>query len=93
MSGTWRRPRIITDTVTAAEASAGKKIIFIGTGVPTVATDPVAYVITIKRANIDFTNKSYHEHSTVSGAIVVKTNSTDYILTENDVISLMCTYV
>jgi triosephosphate isomerase len=90
---TWKKLKTLQDTVTSAEASAGKKIMFVGTGVPATATDPFIFTTSIKRVNIEKSNNSYSEYSTVSGAVVIKTNSTDYVLTAGDVITISGTYV
>lgn len=95
-SRTWRRPKFIQDTVSSAEASAGSKIIFVGTGVPIAATDVFAYNINIVRSGTpyyDVTYKAAHSYNTTSGCVVVATNSTDYVLTENDVITISGTYL
>ena len=96
MSTSWKRVKTIQDTVTAAEASAGKIITFIGTGVPATATDPFVYVLGITRSGVayhDVTNKAKHAYSTTSGAVIVQTNSSDFVLTENDVVTIIGTYI
>ena len=96
MSKTWKRIKTVQETVTSAEASAGSKVIFIGTGVPQAATDVFAYVLGITRSGTpytDVTNKAAHAYNTSSGAVIVQTNSTDYVMTTNDVITIMGTYI
>lgn len=90
---TWRKPKVLQDTVTSAEASAALKIIFVGTGVPIAATDPFAYNINITRSNIDVTASSSHHYDINSGAVVVATNGSSYVLTENDIITISGTYL
>lgn len=92
-SRTWKKVKTIQDTVTAAEVSATKKIIFIGTGVPEVITDSFAYVLGVKRGEVDYSFKAKHAYSTVSGAVVIYDNSSDYVLTENDVVTIIGTYI
>ena len=93
---TWKRVKVIQDVATSAEASAQKKVIFIGTGVPVTATDPFVYTLQITRsgvANWDVTNKAKHFYNATSGALAVLNNSPDYVITANDVITIMGTYV
>ena len=92
-SRTWRKPKTLQDTVSAAEASAALKIIFVGTGVPSVATDVFAYNINITRSNIDVTASASHHYDINSGAVVVATNGPNYVLTEDDVINISGTYI
>ncbi len=89
----WRRTKTLQDTVTAAEASANKKIIFIGTGVPLAATDVFAYNINITRSDADYTNRAKHKYDVNSGCVVVQTNGSDYVLTKDDVITVVGTYI
>ena len=92
-STTWRKVKTVQDTVTSDEVTATKKIIFIGTGVPTVSTDSFAYVLGVTRSGVDFSSKVKHAYSTVSGAIVVYDNSSDYVLTADDVVTIIGTYI
>lgn len=92
-SRTWRKPKTLQDTVSAAEASAALKIIFVGTGVPIAATDPFAYNINITRSNIDVTTSSSHHYDVNSGAVVVATNGSNYVLTKDDIITISGTYI
>jgi len=69
--------KVLSHTVTNAEATAGTVSIAAGL---TVA----GFVCTILRAGKDVTNKAAIAGSTTN--LVVATNSTDYVLTENDVI-------
>ena len=91
-SRTWRKTKTLQDTVSATEASAALKIIFVGTGVPSVATDVFAYNINITRSNIDVTASASHHYDINSGAVVV-TNGSNYVLTEDDVINISGTYI
>jgi hypothetical protein len=93
-SRTWRKTKTLQDTVTSAEESAGQKIIFIGTGVPTVATSAFVYNLNILRGGtIDVTNLSKHSYNSTSGCVVVQTNNSSYVLTTGDVISISGTYL
>ena len=94
MKKTWRKSAIrIQDVVTSAEATATEKHIQVLTYVPAGGTSDFVYNINIKRADIDKTANSKHFYNPNSGTVVVKTNSTDYVLTAEDVISLSGTYV
>lgn len=94
MDKTWRRSAVrIVDTVTAAEAGAGEKHIQVLTYVPTDGTSEFVYNINIKRANIDKTAGSDHDYNPNLGTVVVKTNSPDYVLTEDDEIHISGTYL
>lgn len=94
MQKTWRKSAVrIVDEVTTAEASAGQKDIQILTYIPTAGTGDFAYNINIKRAGIDKTANSNHFYNPYSGTVVVKTNSTDYVLTAEDEITVSGTYL
>jgi len=93
MFKTWRKVKTLQDTVTAAEVTATKKIMFVGTGVPAHATDPFAYTLGIKRGEVDYSFKTKHAYSTASGAVVIYNNSSDYVLTAGDVVTIIGTYV
>lgn len=94
MKKTWRKSAIrIQDAVTTAEGVAGEKHIQVLTYVPTGGTSDFVYNINIKRADIDKTANAKHFYNPNSGTVVVKTNSTDYVLTDGDVISISGTYV
>jgi hydrogenase maturation factor len=93
MSQTWRKVKTITSAVTAAEDTAAKKFLFIGTGVPATATGSFAYVLGITRSGVDYTFKAKHVYSTVSGAVVIEDNSADYVLTDGDVVTVIGTYI
>jgi len=93
MSQTWRKVKTLQDTVTADDVTATKKIIFVGTGVPQVSTDPFAYVVGVTRSKVDFSSKVKHAYSEVSGAIVIYDNSSDYVLTAGDIVTIIGTYV
>ena len=69
--------KVLKHTVTAGEQSAGT------VSIPAVLT-VAGFVCTILRAGKDVTNKAAIAGSTTN--LVVATNSTDYVLTENDVI-------
>ena len=89
---TWKKPKILKDTVTAAEVTATKKIIFVGTGVPVHTTSDYAYILEVKRGEIAC-SKTKHAYSTVSGAVVLYGNSSDYVLTAGDVVTIIGTYI
>jgi len=95
LTKTFKRPKFVSDTVTSAEATAGLKSILIAGVAPSgsATTDDFLYNINIKRSDIDFTSKSKHFYSIYSGTVVVQTNSTDYVLTEDDVITISGTYL
>jgi hypothetical protein len=93
MNKTWKKLKTLNDTVTAADVSAGKKIMFVGTGVPGFTTDPFVYTLSVKRGEVDYTFKTKHAYSTISGAIVVYDNSSDYVLTADDEVTVIGTYV
>ncbi len=69
--------KVLKHTVTASEQSAGTLSIAVGFTVG-------GFVCTILRAGKDVTNKAAMSGSTTN--LVVATNSTDYVLTTNDVI-------
>jgi len=94
MDKTWRKSAVrIVDTVTADEATAGEKHIQVLTYVPTGGTSEFAYNLTIKRSNIDKTANSDHDYNPNSGTVVVKTNGSAYVLTEDDEITVSGTYL
>jgi len=69
--------KVSSHTITSEEATAGT--VSIATGV-TIA----GFICTILRVGKDFTNKAAISSSTTN--LVVATNGTDYVLTEDDVI-------
>lgn len=69
--------KVLKHTVTAAQQTAGTVSIAAGFTVG-------GFVCTILRAGKDVTNKAAIAGSTTN--LVVATNSTDFVLTENDVI-------
>ena len=94
MGKTWRKSAVrITDVVTSAEASAAQIDILIPGTAPTEATDDFAYNINITRSRADFTGKAIHFYNPNSGTVVVRTNSTDYVLTAGDAITVTGTYL
>lgn len=96
MSQSWKKVKTIQQVATSAEASAGKITVFVRTGVPAVATGAFAYILGITRSGAsyyDITNKAIHAYSAVSGAVVVRTNSSDFVLTANDVVTIIGTYI
>lgn len=90
---TYARPKFIVDTVTSGEALAEIKSILVPNTAPSSATDTFIYNINIKRSNVDVTNKAIHFYNVNSGTVVVQTNSTDYVLTENDEITISGSYL
>jgi len=93
MSKTWRKVKTLQETVTADEETALKKILFVGTGIPYAETDAFAYTVSIKRADIEVSANCKTVYSTVSGAVEVATNGSDYVLTEDDVVTVIGTYL
>jgi len=93
MAQSWKKLKTVTATVSAADDSAAKKFIFIGTGVPATATGSFAYVLGVTRSGVDFTNKAKHAYSTVSGAVVIQDNASDYVLTSGDIVTIIGTYI
>lgn len=93
MGKTWRRGFRITDVVTSAEALAGQIDILVPNSVPTSPTEDFAYNINIVRSRADFTSKATHFYNPNSGTVVVRTNSTDYVLTAGDAITVTGTYL
>lgn len=92
-SYSYQRPKYVNDTVTSGEAGVGSKSILIPNTAPIEATDEFIYNINIKRSNIDKTADAKHFYDINSGTVVVRTNSTDYVLTEGDEITIAGTYL
>jgi len=92
-SYSYHRTKVISDVVTSAEQSVGSKSILIPNTAPSVATGVFMYNINITRANIDKTNNSKHFYDVNSGTVVVRTNSKDFVLTANDVITISGSYL
>ena len=93
MSVTFKRPKLISVVVNSGEANAGQKSILVPKTSPTEATDEFIYNINIKRADIDKTQDAKHFYDVNSGTVVVKTNSTAYVLTTDDEITISGTYL
>ena len=92
---TFKRQVIVRDSVTADEASASLKSILIASTAPSgsATTDDFAYNVNITRADIDKTNNAKHWYDINSGTVVVETNGSDYVLTEDDEITISGTYI
>jgi ABC-type Zn uptake system ZnuABC Zn-binding protein ZnuA len=91
MEKTWRKSSVhITDTAVTADASANQKDIVVSTNTP---TDDFVYNINIKRARVDVTNNAIHFYNPNSGTVVIRDNSTDYVITAGDVITISGTYL
>ena len=91
---TWRKSAVrIKDIVSTAEASADQINIQVTRSVPDEATDDFAYNINIMRDLIDKTADAKHFYNENSGTVVVKTNSSDFNLTEGDIITITGTYL
>lgn len=102
LTKTFKRLKVVRDAVTASEASAGKKNILIVNTAPSgtalsgsglAHTDDFIYNINITRSGADFTSKAKHAYSIYSGTVVVETNSSNYVLTTADVITISGTYL
>ena len=90
---TWRKSTVhIQDVATTGDAAANLKDIAILTNIPSGGTGDFLYNLNITRAGVDVTSLAKHSYSTVSGFVRVEDNSTDYVVTDGDVITISGTY-
>lgn len=77
----WKNKIPVAGTYTASAADASANKASINTGKP----DAVGFIVQVLRANIDLTANA--KISMAAGVISVEDNSSDFVVTNNDVIN------